>query len=176
MILTKQRILHDIQIGRIEIDPFVKENVQPTSVDLRIHPQMYKAADYILDMKKKPDLREITIPNDGLVLNPSQLYLARTVERVHTDYYVTQITGKSSIGRLGVQVHMTAAFAEPGFNGTWTLEISVVKPVRIYPNVRFCQVYFSEISGNVDLYEGHYQNQVDATASKAHEWLKKEQL
>ena len=121
----------------------------------------------VLDMKAKNDTYDIEIPEEGLILVPGLLYIGRTVEKTSTDKYIPMINGRSSIGRLGISIHITAGFGDIGFSGTWTLEISVVQPVRIYPNVEIAQIcYFTPI-GDVDkLYRGRYYNQEEATGSR----------
>jgi dCTP deaminase len=118
--------------------------------------QVYNSS--VLDMKEDINTREITIPKDGFVLYPGTLYLGRTVERAGSDHYVPMIEGRSSLGRLGLFVHVTAGFGDVGFKSFWTLEIHCVQPIRIYPNIGICQVYFHTISGDYDLYDGKYQN------------------
>ena len=89
--------------------------------------------EVVLDMAKANRVRRIAIPSEGLVLSPNQLYLGRTVERTETHNLVPQIEGRSSIGRLGLFVHVTAGFGDVGFCGFWTLEMFAVQPIRIYP-------------------------------------------
>jgi dCTP deaminase len=111
-----------------------------------------------LDMKEPNPVDEITIPEDGMILEPEKLYLGRTVEYTETDNLVPMLEGRSSIGRLGLFVHVTAGFGDVGFKGYWTLEIFCVQPVRIYPDIEVCQVYFHSIEGEYTTYEqGKYQ-------------------
>lgn len=124
----------------------------------------------ILDMNSKNPTREVTIPSGGFLLEPGELYLARTMERTFTNKYVPVINGRSSVGRLGISIHVTAGFGDVGFDGTWTLEITAEKPVVIYPNVEICQIYFETVEGETDIqYQGRYQHQKDVEASKFNE-------
>ena len=92
-------------------------------------------------------------------MEPGKLYLGRTVEHTKTDSYVPMLEGRSSVGRLGMFVHVTAGFGDVGFNGYWTLEIFVVEPLIIYPEVEICQIYFHTIEGEYQSYvSGKYQN------------------
>lgn len=189
-ILTGPEIINQVEAGAITIDPFVPDHCGPNSVDLRLHEDMlvYKVArapfmrqGYVfgsenprspqyLDMRgENPTAEKLVIPESGLVLLPGVLYLARTVERVGSEEFVPIVEGRSSVGRLGVQVHVTAGFCDLGFEGTITLEITVVHPVKIYPGERICQVYFEESRGEKKLYSGRYQGQVDPTASRMHQ-------
>ena len=109
----------------------------------------------------------IIIPEEGLVLEPNKLYLGKTVEHTETDKYVPMLNGRSSIGRLGITIHVTAAFGDVGFKGTWTLEIFTLKPVRIYPNMEICQICYYPVIGDTNIkYQGKYLNQHDVTASR----------
>lgn len=120
-----------------------------------------------LDMKKKNETIEFMIPEEGYVLQPGVLYIGRTVERTWTDKFIPMINGRSSGGRLGISIHICAGFGDIGFDGTWTLEITAVEPVRIYPNAEVAQVCFFNPSGKVgSLYRGRYYQQEDATASR----------
>lgn len=120
-----------------------------------------------LDMNKDYPTMDLFIPEEGLVLWPGVLYIGRTIERTATDKFIPMINGRSSVGRLGICVHITAGFGDIGFDGTWTLEITVAEPVRVYPSTEIAQVCFFKPAGRVKkLYKGRYQNQIDATASR----------
>jgi len=120
-----------------------------------------------LDMKKDNPHETIKIPEYGLILEPNKLYLGRTVEKTFTDKYVPMIEGRSSIGRLGICIHATAGFGDVGFNGYWTLEIFCIHPIRIYPNVEICQIYYHDIKGEYDLYNnGKYSNNTGIQTSQ----------
>jgi dCTP deaminase len=124
------------------------------------HPSLGQA----LDMAASNNVVAIDIPPTGAVLFPGMLYLGSTVERAGSDFYVPLIEGRSSIGRLGIHVHVTAGFGDLGFKGTWTCEITVVHPVRVYAGVEICQVVFmrpeqDEALGELRLYRGKYTNQ-----------------
>lgn len=175
MIQTGPRIRELLADGSITIDPPAPTLIGPNSVDLRLHNQMrvYEQqwggqSNAILDMKKPNYTRDLTIPHSGLILRPGHLYLARTVETIGSNKYVPMVEGRSSCGRLGLQVHMTAGFCDIGFKGTITLEMTVVYPLRVYPGVPVAQVFFLKPEGAIQLYEGRYQGHVDATASRMH--------
>lgn len=120
-----------------------------------------------LDMNKDNPTMDLFIPEEGLVLWPGVLYIGRTLERTATDKFIPMINGRSSVGRLGISVHITAGFGDIGFDGTWTLEITVAEPVRVYPCSEIAQVCFFKPCGKIKkLYKGRYQNQIDATASR----------
>jgi dCTP deaminase len=117
-------------------------------------------------MRQPNRVRRLTIPDEGLVLNPNQLYLARTIERTETYGLVPMIEGRSSVGRLGLFVHVTAGFGDVGFVGYWTLEMFAVQPVRIYPHVPICQIFYHRLDGDYVPYSSEkYQNNWDIQPS-----------
>ena len=130
----------------------------------------FKESDLLLnpiDMHSKNETVEFEIPETGYVLRPGVLYIGRTVERTATEKYIPMLNGRSSGGRLGISIHVCAGFGDIGFDGTWTLEITVVEPVIIYPNVEIAQVSYFTPCGSTDRkYRGRYYGQTDATASR----------
>ena len=152
MILTGLEIVNEVKAGRIEISPFAKGRVNPNSYNLTLNQKLLKYKSYELDMKAKPDVEEIIIPQEGLVLTPDTLYLGRTNELTFTDSYVPMLEGRSSIGRLGLFVHVSAGFGDVGFDGYWTLELHCVQPIKIYPNVEICQIYYHVPQGKLTYY------------------------
>lgn len=170
-IVTKHQIKELLSRGLLEIDPMpLDEHIGPNSVDLHLHPYMLVYTNAELDARSENPTKHLHIPEEGLVLYPGEFYLARTVERTYTPYHVPYLGGRSSTGRLGIEVHCTAGLGDVGFNGTWTLEIAVKKPVRVYPNMRIAQLWLHDIiiDSKVVGYSGRYQGQVDATASRMH--------
>jgi len=165
MILTGQEIRR--QMGsNIVIDPFDESRLNPNSYNLSLHNELLTYEEVVLDMRKANRVRRIVIPPEGLVLSPNQLYLARTVERTETHNFVPMIEGRSSIGRLGLFVHVTAGFGDVGFCGYWTLEMFAIQPVRIYAGVPICQIFYHQILGEVIEYaSSKYQNNRDIQPS-----------
>ena len=165
MILSGHQIRE--QLGRnIVIDPYLDTNLNPNSYNLTLHNEVMVYEEVVLDMAKANRVRRLTIPPEGLVLGPSQLYLGRTVERTETHNYVPMTEGRSSVGRLGLFVHVTAGFGDVGFCGYWTLEMFAVQPVRIYPGVPICQIFYHEISGPITEYASDkYQHNRDIQPS-----------
>jgi dCTP deaminase len=118
-------------------------------------------------MKKKHEVVTVPISPKGFELLPGKIYLGSTVEECGSDHYVCCIEGRSSVGRLGIQVHMTAGFGDLGFKGRWTLEIRVAQPVVVYPFVRIAQAYFIKPYGMITkLYTGKYKGQTGIERSK----------
>jgi dCTP deaminase len=150
----EKRIGHDIII-----EPYSPSQLNPNSYNLRLHNELMVYDNYELDMKKENTATKLIIPEDGLLLEPHKLYLGRTLEFTETKSYVPMLEGRSSIGRLGMFIHVTAGFGDVGFSGFWTLEIFVIQPLRIYPGVEICQIYYHSIDGEYELYmSGKYQN------------------
>lgn len=187
MILTGQQILSEIKNGSISIEPFDVSKLNPNSYNLtlsdkllvyelpfhsdaikdcgRIAPGPYTFMEPI-DMKSYNKTLEIKIPEDGYVLQPGVLYLGETVEYTQSFKHVPCLEGRSSVGRLGINIHATAGFGDIGFCGKWTLEISCVQPVKIYPFIEICQIYYHEAKGEVVHYNGKYQYQETIQPSK----------
>lgn len=175
--LSGTRIENEVEGERIIISPFDKNNLGPNSYDLTLGPilktyqtQLDFRGKTPLDFKRENPTNEHEIDAEkGFVLFPNMLYLAHTNEVAGSNYYVPCIEGRSSVARLGIQVHLTAGFGDVGFIGQWTLEILVVQPVRVYEGMRICQVYFDTIEGTVDkLYEGKYKDSRGVIESRSH--------
>lgn len=174
MILTGQEIRK--QLGNnILIDPFDEAQLNPNSYNLKLHDELLVYEEIVLDMRRPNRMRRYTIPPEGFVLNPNQLYLGRTVERTETHNYVPMLEGRSSVGRLGLFVHCTAGFGDIGFCGYWTLQIFAVQPVRIYPGVAICEILYHSVEGDITEYRSDkYQNNQDIQPSLIYrEWEEK---
>ena len=158
MILSGKEIKRKLGLD-IFIDPFNERQVGPNSYNLRLHNELLVYEDEILDMKKQHAVKKIIIPQEGMILDAGKLYLGRTVEYTKTDNHVPMLEGRSSVGRLGLFIHITAGFGDVGFNGYWTLEIFCVQPIRIYPDVEICQIFYHTIEGEYTRYVSNkYQN------------------
>jgi dCTP deaminase len=164
MILAGSQILERLGTD-VVIDPFDPERLNPNSYNLTLHDELMVYEEVVLDMAKANRVRRVSIPDEGLVLSPNQLYLGRTAERTETHRLVPMIEGRSSVGRLGLFVHVTAGFGDVGFCGYWTLEMFAVQPVRIYPHVPICQIFYHEITGDITEYDSKYQHNHDIQPS-----------
>lgn len=166
MILSGSKIMEEINHS-IFITPFDPSKINSNSYNLSLSKQLKVYNENILDMKHQNYMSEIIIPEEGLDLKPYRLYLGSTVERTCTTKYIPMIEGRSSTARLGLFVHIAAGLGEAGFDGHWTLELMCVQPLRIYPNVPICQIFFHEISGAIDLCKSwKYQNSKEAMPSQ----------
>ena len=157
MILSGREIAKNI--GKdIIIEHYNEKQLNPNSYNLRLHNELLVYDEEVLDMKKPNKYKSVIIPEEGLRLEPGKLYLGRTVEYTATKNFVPMLEGRSSVGRLGLFIHVTAGFGDVGFKGYWTLEIFCVQPIIIYPNVEICQIYYHDIHGEYDEYKsGKYQ-------------------
>lgn len=175
--LTRNQILEAVNVGDIVISDFDESQLNPNSYDLRLSEVVLKYKNTVLNAAEDSPTLELSIGKNGLTLMPGELYLMATIESTYSKKYIPCIEGRSSVGRLGISVHSTAGFGDIGFNGTWTLEVSVVKPVTIYANMRICQIFFEETSGDHDIvsYSGKYNGQTKPRKSKIYkevnEWL-----
>lgn len=159
MILSGLKIKEEYENGNIEISDFQESRLNPNSYNLTLHDELLVYEDDVLDMKKPLPTECLKITPEGITLEPGVVYLGRTRERTHTDRYVPMLEGRSSIGRLGMSVHVTAGFGDVGFDGYWTLEITVTQPTIIYPDIEICQIYYHTIEGDYELYKsGKYQD------------------
>lgn len=150
----------------ISISPFNERQLNPNSYNLTLHNELLVYEEVVLDLKEPNRYRRLEIPDSGLVLSPNQIYLARTIERTETHNLVPMIEGRSSLGRLGLFVHVTAGFGDVGFCGYWTLEMFAVQPLRIYPDIEICQIIYHTIEGEITEYcSGKYQNNSDIQPS-----------
>jgi dCTP deaminase len=180
-VLSDWTILRLVQEGRIRIDPWDPELVQPASVDLRLGDSFRVFHNHRvsgIDLRKPPTglTEEVVIdPEESFVIHPGEFCLGRTLEWVELpDDIVARIEGKSSIGRLGLIVHATAGFCDPGWKGTLTLELNNLTriPIKLYPGLLIAQLSFMTLDrpalrpyGSQDL-GSHYQGQRAATESR----------
>ncbi len=164
-------ILSGLEISKrlgkdIVINPFNKERVNPNSYNLSLHHELICYNKPLLDMKVENTTYKINIPEDGFTLQPGKLYLGRTIEYTETLNLVPMLEGRSSVGRLGLFVHITAGFGDVGFKGYWTLEMFAVQSIKIYPGIEICQIFYHSIEGDhINYVHGKYQNNKGIQAS-----------
>jgi len=152
MILTDKKIQEAIHSGDIVIEPYRPECLGTNSYDVHLGKTLAIYKDDILDAKKHNQIEYIEIEEDGFVLYPGELYLGVTEEYTETHNSVPFLEGKSSIGRLGIDIHATAGKGDVGFCNTWTLEISCVKPVRVYAGMPIGQLIYFLVEGDINNY------------------------
>ena len=196
--LTGQEILNKVRNDEIQISDFNINQLNPNSYNLRIgktisyYPvglndfeepffdpdKKYRCIpdinicrrpeDTYLDSKKENYLKTVEIPEEGIILKPGILYLAHTEETTYAKDLIPCLSGRSSFARLGMEIHRTAGFGDVGVNLQWTLEITVVHPLKIYPYQEICQIYFEKPDGDTNIkYNGKYQNSKGTIGSRS---------
>jgi dCTP deaminase len=197
-ILTGELIKECVADGSILIDPFNPELVQPNSVDLTLGKQVsvYSTVTHIgkyvhestslelsssitsysdvrhpyLDAKKKNIHYSFDMDESGWLVKPGILYLMHTAEVLNSNKFVTQLNGKSSLARLGIVIHFTAGYGDVGFKGQYTLEVSGIHPVCLYPGMKIAQAVFYTTEGPVTEYKGHYVGDCARGAQPSRSW------
>jgi dCTP deaminase len=150
MILSGQAITEEVSNKNIKIDPFNIEQLNPNSYNYRIDDKIK-----YFDTEKKSFV-ETLIPKEGMILAPQKLYLANTFEIIGSEKYVVSLIGRSSVGRLGLFVQISADLGNLGSPHKWTLELTCVQQLIIYPYMKIGQVSFWVPTGNINLYNGEY--------------------
>ncbi len=162
MILSDTRILEEIATGSIKIVPYNRECLGSNSYDVHLGRHLATYTNKELDAKKHNTIDHFQIPEEGIVLQPNELYLGVTEEYTETHAHVPFLEGKSSTGRLGIDIHATAGKGDVGFCGNWTLEISVKQPVRVYAGMPIGQLIYFPVDGSIEV---KYNQKKDAKYS-----------
>ena len=183
MVLSDRDIRAEIKAGRIVIDPYIPEAVQPSSIDLHLDRRFrvfrnsrYPFIDVRADQPELTELVEIS-GDDPFILHPGEFVLGSTFERVELpNDLVARLEGKSSLGRLGLLIHSTAGYVDPGWEGNRTLELSNVAnlPITLNDGMKIGQISFQRLSSPAEVGYGDarigskYRGQRDPTASLYH--------
>ncbi|HPT94431.1 MAG TPA: dCTP deaminase [Microbacteriaceae bacterium] len=182
MLLSDRDIKKELAAGRIGLEPFTTDMVQPSSVDVRLD-RYFRLFDnhkypFIDPAADQPDLTQLieTSPDEAFILHPGEFVLGATFEQVSLpDDVAARLEGKSSLGRLGLLTHSTAGFIDPGFSGHVTLELSNVAtlPIKLWPGMKIGQLCFFRLSSPAENpygsgpYGNRYQGQRGPTASRS---------
>ena len=158
MILTAKKIDQEVAAGRIIIQPYYRECLNPNSYNFHLGKKLFVYVNKVIDPKKEQPIREYKFEQKGIILKPGELYLGSTEEKMGGNYYAPFIFGRSSIGRLGLFVQITAPLGDIGFVGNWTLQLTPVRPLKVYPGMRIGQIFFLKPLGKIILYGGKYQH------------------
>ncbi|MFN7119548.1 MAG: dCTP deaminase [Saprospiraceae bacterium] len=158
MILSDKKILEAIERGEIVIEPFSREYLGTNSYDVHLGKWLATYKDAVLDARKHNEIERFMIPEDGFILQPDKLYLGVTEEYTETHATVPFLEGKSSVGRLGIDIHATAGKGDVGFCNHWTLEISVSMPVRVYAGMPIGQLIYFTVDGDIENYYNKKQS------------------
>ena len=149
MILTDAEILAHMERGTIKIEPYDRSCLGSNSYDVHLGRMLAEYVDRELDAKRHNKIELYPIPDEGIVLVPEKFYLGVTEEYTETHAHVPFLEGKSSVGRLGIDIHATAGKGDIGFCNFWTLEISVKQPVRVYAGMPIGQLIYFAVDGTV---------------------------
>ena len=166
MILTGPEITTAAHDGRLRIDPFSVDQVNPNSYNVRLGATLLVYTGEVVDAHRPNPTRRISIGANGYVLEPDELYLGHTIERVGSDVFVPLLFGRSSVGRLGLFIEITAPVGDIGFYGQWTLMLSPIRPLRVYAGMKIGQILFFVSSGPIQAYNGKYQASAGPQASR----------
>lgn len=158
MILTDQQILAEIERGNIVIQPYDRTCLGTNSYDVHLGRYLATYRDAVLDARQHNQIQTFEIPEEGFVLEPGTLYLGVTEEYTESHAHVPFLEGKSSVGRLGIDIHATAGKGDIGFCNTWTLEISVSMPVRVYAGMPIGQLIYFVVQGDVETFYNRKAN------------------
>jgi dCTP deaminase len=160
MILTGKEIAQEVHSKRLKITPFDVALLNPNSYNFRLGDCLKTYKKGCLDTKTHNACETTYIhPERGIRLQPNRLYLGHTYEQMGSDFYVPLIGGRSSTGRLGLFIHITAPLGDIGYYGCWTLQLKATVPIRIYARQVIGQIIFVVPQGKITLYQGKYHNQ-----------------
>jgi rifampicin phosphotransferase len=168
MILTGKEIAREHTSGRIVIEPFTPEQVNPNSYNFRLGKTLRIYLEAPLDARQANEYEEIEIPDDGYVLEPGRLYLGHTIEVLGSEHYAPTFAARSSVARLGLFINLSASLGDIGFIGQWTLQLYSMNRVRVYPGINIGQMMWWRPQGEIVLYDGKYQGSVGPRSSDIH--------
>ncbi|WP_406834891.1 dCTP deaminase domain-containing protein [Streptomyces sp. AHU1] len=168
MILTGPEIAREREMGRLILEPFHQDGVQPNSFDLTLGPTLAVYTSEVLDTREENPHTILTIPDGGIVLQPDRIYLGSSIEVLGSRHHVPIIRSRSGAARLGLFLHVTADLIDIGSIGQVTFQLHAVQPVRVYAGDRLAQVTFWRVQGDIVLYDGKYQGSRGPQPSKIH--------
>lgn len=168
MILTGSEITREHKRGRIVIDPFDPDSVNPNSYNFRLAPVLRVYDDEVIDTRAPNRSSTIEIPEEGYVLEPSRLYLGASIERMGSTCYAPTYAARSSVARLGLFINLSAPLGDIGFLGCWTIQLYPLHRIRVYAGMKIGQMMFWKARGRIRLYDGKYQNATGPRASEIH--------
>lgn len=153
MILTGSEIKKEVDSGNIVIEPYSEDQINPNSYNYRLGEKVKVFSSFD---GEKSHFEEVDIPEDGFILVPGKMYLANTFEVIGSKKYAMSLIGRSSLGRLGLFLQLSANLGHTTSCHRWTLEIYACLPFKIYPHMKIGQVSFWKNKGKIDRYSGKY--------------------
>ena len=174
--LSGEEIKRRMETGDILITPQDNIVINPNSVNLSLNKNIGYYKDPILDIKKDNPIENITINDDGIILYPDKIYVARSNEWTETQNLIPMMSGRSSLGRLGYHVHCSAGMGSIGYKGYWHMGVRPTMPIKVYENMKCCQIYYFTAEGEItNTYNGSMQNLTDKElGSQYHKILKRQ--
>lgn len=172
--LSGEEIKRRMHIGDIVITPQDNIVINPNSVNLSLNKKICYYTEPVLDLKRNNPVEYFTLGEDGAILYPDKIYLARSNEWTETNNLVPMMSGRSSLGRLGYHVHCSAGMGSIGYKGYWHMGVRPTIPIKVYENMKCCQIYYFTVEGEIaNTYDGSMQNVGDELGSQMHRILKK---
>lgn len=158
MILSGLKIKEEVMNNNIFIEPFNENLLNPNSYNYRLGSELLEICDDVIDPKNETHFKRIKLDENGYILKPHKLYLGSTLECIGSNQYVTQLIGRSSVGRLGLFLQVTAPLGHVGCKLNWTLEMKAVQPLKVYKGMKIGQVTFWVMEGDkkIDYKNGKY--------------------
>jgi len=166
LILTGSEIDRQVSLGKIEIEPYDANKINPNSYNFALGQELLTYEDNCLDVKTTPRVSTIKIGKNGHILRPGRLYLGNTIEKMGSGHFVPTFSARSSIARLGLFINLSASLGDIGYFGQWTLQLVAVQPVRVYAGMNIGQMMWWVPSGSIQLYDGKYQNSMGPCCSR----------
>ncbi len=175
--LSGEEIKRRMTTGEIVISPDDNIVINPNSVNLTLNSQIGYYTEPVLDLKKENPIKYIDIGEEGVILYPDRIYVGRSNEWTETNNLIPMISGRSSLGRLGYHVHCSASMGSIGYKGYWHMGIRTTIPIKVYKNMKCCQIYYLTAEGEIqNTYEGSMQNlKNNELGSKFHKIIGKEE-
>lgn len=157
MVLSKQQIVKSLKNSEISINPFQSESLSKCSYQFKLGSELLQIISDPIDAMSEQKTVKHEVPKDGLILYPNHLYLGSTIEAIGSKKYIITLTGNEYLAQLGMFIHITADLGHLGTNHRWTLEIRVIKPLKIYPGMNVGHALFWELRGSNSIkYDGRY--------------------
>lgn len=166
MILTGRDIHREVLAGRIHIDDYDQERLEPNSYGFRLAREIITYTDDVIDVRRPVEPATVLMGNDGMILWPGRFYLGATMEAMGSPHYAATLHASRSVSTLGVWIQFSAPLGHSGAVFPWTLEITVAAPVRMYPGMIIGRLAFWSMQGDPIGYRGRYAGSVSTVPSR----------
>lgn len=165
--------MREVHSGKIEIQPFVEENVNENSYDVTLGSKLLVYTDSVLDTAKKNDTEMIEIPKEGYLLEKGKFYVGHIEQYIGSDSYVPILHGLQNVAKKGLFIHITANLIDIGNHCNFSLHLYPTESIMVYPSEKIAQISFWRVLGDVKLYNGKYKNVVGPAASQSYKHSEK---